>query len=127
MRSWSIGRRLGAGFVVVVLAMVVLVGVGVWEVRSIDASLTTINEKNAVKQRFAINFRGSVHDRAIALRDVVLSSTATAIASWTPCPPFRTHSAAELNLSERSGSCSSATPASGRTRCRSAFPGTMAR
>jgi methyl-accepting chemotaxis protein len=27
---------------------------------------------NAVKQRYAINFRGSVHDRAISLRDVTL-------------------------------------------------------
>ena len=29
-----------------------------------------------MKQRYAINFRGSVHDRAISLRDVVLA--------WTP-------------------------------------------
>ncbi|GIE93955.1 methyl-accepting chemotaxis protein [Paractinoplanes rishiriensis] len=75
MRNWTIGRRLGAGFLVVIATMVALVVVGVIQVRSIDHGLTTINEKNAVKQRFAINFRGSVHDRAIALRDVVLSST----------------------------------------------------
>src|SRR5690242_13610789 len=73
MRNWSIGRRLGAGFLVVVLTMVALVVVGAVQVRSIESRLTTINEQNAVKQRFAINFRGSVHDRAIALRDVVLA------------------------------------------------------
>lgn len=28
-----------------------------------------------MKQRYAINFRGSVHDRAIAVRDVVLART----------------------------------------------------
>src|SRR3989339_1940103 len=39
----------------------------------IDDGLSTINQVNSVKQRYAINFRGSVHDRAIALRDVVLS------------------------------------------------------
>ena len=34
-----------------------------------------INDQNAVKQRYAINFRGSVHDRAIAIRDVALATT----------------------------------------------------
>jgi methyl-accepting chemotaxis protein len=77
MRNWSIGRRLGGGFLVVVLTMVALVTVGVVQVKSINSGLTTINDQNAVKQRFAINFRGSVHDRAIAVRDVVLSGTDT--------------------------------------------------
>ncbi|WP_372376686.1 methyl-accepting chemotaxis protein [Xanthomonas axonopodis pv. cajani] len=52
--------------------MVILTVVGIQRVRSIDQQLTAINEVNSVKQRYAINFRGSVHDRAIALRDVVL-------------------------------------------------------
>ncbi|GIF01953.1 methyl-accepting chemotaxis protein [Paractinoplanes rishiriensis] len=73
MKNWSIGRRLGAGFLVVVLTMVALVAVGIVQVRTIDSGLTTINDQNAVKQRFAINFRGSVHDRAIALRDVLFA------------------------------------------------------
>ncbi|MEV4279992.1 MCP four helix bundle domain-containing protein [Actinoplanes xinjiangensis] len=73
VKSWSIRRRLGAGFLVVMLAMAALVVVGVVEVRSIESGLTRINDQNAVKQRLAINFRGSVHDRAIALRDVVLA------------------------------------------------------
>src|SRR5689334_6576335 len=30
---------------------------------------------NSVKQRYAINVRGSVHDPAISLRDVVLAAT----------------------------------------------------
>jgi methyl-accepting chemotaxis protein len=76
MRNWSIGRRLGAGFLVVVLAMVALVVTGLVQVRSIDQRLTIINDRNAVKQRYAINFRGSVHDRAIAIRDVVLAGSA---------------------------------------------------
>ena len=36
-------------------------------------SLRTVNEVNSVKQRFAIIFRGSVHDRSILIRDVVLA------------------------------------------------------
>ncbi|MGY1642917.1 methyl-accepting chemotaxis protein [Geodermatophilus sp. SYSU D00703] len=74
-KSLSISRRLTLGFLVVVLSMVGLTGIGVLRVESINDSLTTINDLNAVKQRYAINFRGSVHDRAIALRDVVLSTT----------------------------------------------------
>ena len=71
----SISRRLVLGFLVVVLAMVGLTGVGVWRVETVNNHLTTINDLNSVKQRYAINFRGSVHDRAIALRDVVLATT----------------------------------------------------
>ena len=74
-RSLSISRRLTLGFLVVVLSMVGLTGIGVFRVETINDHLTTINDLNAVKQRYAINFRGSVHDRAIALRDVVLSTT----------------------------------------------------
>lgn len=75
MKTFSIGHRIALGFLVIVLAMVGLTGVGIWRVQQIDAALTTINDQNSVKQRYAINFRGSVHDRAIALRDVVLSRT----------------------------------------------------
>ncbi|MCW2567400.1 MAG: Methyl-accepting chemotaxis protein [Mycobacterium sp.] len=70
-----ISRRLGAGFFVVVLNMVLLTAVGVTRVEEINTRLSTINDLNSVKQRYAINFRGSVHDRAISLRDVVLAPT----------------------------------------------------
>jgi methyl-accepting chemotaxis protein len=71
----TIGRRLGLGFLAAVLSMVVLVIVGVVQVDQIRTKLNVINDQNAVKQRYAINFRGSVHDRAIAVRDVVLAKT----------------------------------------------------
>jgi methyl-accepting chemotaxis protein len=41
-------------------------------VSAISRSLAVINDVNSVKQRFAINFRGSVHNRSIAIRDVTL-------------------------------------------------------
>ena len=63
-----IGRRLGVGFLVIVLTTVLLTAIGV-------SRVAQINDLNAVKQRYAINFRGSVHDRAISLRDVVFAST----------------------------------------------------
>lgn len=70
----SIGKRLALGFGAVLTLMLGLTVFGVLEVRSIDRALTSITDVNAVKQRYAINFRGSVHDRAISLRDVVLVS-----------------------------------------------------
>ena len=43
--------------------------------RGIDGALTANATQNAVIQRAAINFRGSAHDRSIAVRDVVLAPT----------------------------------------------------
>jgi methyl-accepting chemotaxis protein len=60
------------GFSLVLCMMLVLTIVGIMRVNSIEAGLTAIGDVNSVKQRYAINFRGSVHDRAIAVRDVIL-------------------------------------------------------
>ena len=68
----TIKTRLTLGFAIVPLVMIGLITVGILRVNSISHSLHTINDVNSVKQRYAINFRGSVHDRAISLRDVVL-------------------------------------------------------
>lgn len=57
------------------------VGIGVYSILNISAlstNLSEINDVNSVKQRYAINFRGSVHDRAIEVRDVVLATNADA-------------------------------------------------
>jgi methyl-accepting chemotaxis protein len=62
------------GFGTVLLLMLILTLIAVWEVNKIDNKLTNIIDVNSVKQRYAINFRGSVHDRAIAMRDIVLIS-----------------------------------------------------
>ncbi|MCG5240013.1 methyl-accepting chemotaxis protein [Azospirillum doebereinerae] len=75
----SIRARLFLGFGAVLLLLVSLTVIGVNEVRKIDTDLTHINDVNSVKQRYAINFRGSVHDRAIALRDVVLMPDGAAL------------------------------------------------
>jgi len=78
LTRFSISRRLAVAFFVVVLNMILLTAVGVTRVQSINDRLSVINDLNSVKQRYAINFRGSVHDRAIAVRDVVLASTPAA-------------------------------------------------
>ena len=69
----TIGARLALGFGAVLALMMLLTALAVSRVGHIDATLNHINDVNNVKQRHAINFRGSVHDRAIALRDVVLA------------------------------------------------------
>jgi len=71
---FGLSGRVIAGFSIIIALMVALTGFAITEVRSIESSLTTANDVNSVKQRYAINFRGSVHDRAISLRDVVLMS-----------------------------------------------------
>jgi methyl-accepting chemotaxis protein len=73
----TIAHKFITSFAVILVLMVVLTIVGDRQVGQIDRSLTTINDVNSVKQRYAINFRGSVHDRAISLRDVTLVSNAT--------------------------------------------------
>ena len=71
-KSYGVQARLVLGFSIAPVIMAVLIVVGVQRVNSVDHSLAVINDVNSVKQRYAINFRGSVHDRAISLRDVVL-------------------------------------------------------
>ncbi|SNR98081.1 MULTISPECIES: methyl-accepting chemotaxis protein [unclassified Azospirillum] len=72
IKDAKIKTRVLIGFATVLALMTLLTGIGMQKVALIDEGLTQINEVNGVKQRYAINFRGSVHDRAIALRDVVL-------------------------------------------------------
>lgn len=68
----SVGVMLGFGFGVLILFSCIMVFIALNRVSEINTSLSQINDINALAQRYAINFRGSVHDRAIAVRDVVL-------------------------------------------------------
>jgi methyl-accepting chemotaxis protein len=68
----SIALRLGLGFGLILSLMLLISLIGVQRVGFIDGTLTDVSEDAALKQRYAINFRGSVHDRAIAIRDAVL-------------------------------------------------------
>ena len=53
--------------------MILITLIGINRVGVIDSTLTSVSDNATVKQRYAINFRGSVHDRAIAIRDLVLA------------------------------------------------------
>lgn len=72
MKHLAIGTRLFVTFGFMLVLMIGLAVVAVWRVEAANGTLAQINDVNSVKQRHAINFRGSVHDRAIAIRDVVL-------------------------------------------------------
>ncbi|MGF1834269.1 methyl-accepting chemotaxis protein [Photobacterium sanguinicancri] len=55
--------------------MILLTTLGIQKVNIIDYTLTEMTDVNSVKQRYAINYRGSVHDRAIAIRDIAIART----------------------------------------------------
>ena len=68
----TLAQRLTLGFSLVLTLMVAITLIGINRVGFIDSTLQEVNQYASQKQRYAINFRGSVHDRAIAIRDVVL-------------------------------------------------------
>jgi methyl-accepting chemotaxis protein len=74
MKRLSITQRLMATTALLLVLLCLMVGFSIFEVRNVADSLERVNAVNAVKQRYAINFRGSVHDRAISLRDVTLAT-----------------------------------------------------
>lgn len=71
-KNMSLKMQLGLGFGLILAFMLIITFIGFLKINFADKTLMTISDVNAVKQRYAINFRGSVHDRAIAIRDVVL-------------------------------------------------------
>ncbi|WP_286733263.1 methyl-accepting chemotaxis protein [Pseudomonas sp. PGPPP4] len=77
----SMAARLGLGFGLILVLMLLITLVGVQRVGVIDDTLTAVSQGASLKQRYAINFRGSVHDRAIAIRDTVLIHDAAPLAS----------------------------------------------
>ncbi|KIQ06595.1 MULTISPECIES: methyl-accepting chemotaxis protein [Pseudomonas] len=77
----TIAQRLAMGFGLVLSLMILIALVGIQRVQVIDSSLSEVSEGASLKQRYAINFRGSVHDRAIAIRDLVLARDSAALDS----------------------------------------------
>lgn len=71
-KNLSVGSRISGSFIIILLTLVVLTLVAIMQVNKINNALIAINDVNNVKQRYAVNFRGSVHDRSIAIRDVTL-------------------------------------------------------
>ena len=74
-RQLTVGKRVSVGFGLVLAILVGVAAVAIVKVRSIESALHANSRENALIQRYAINFRGSAHDRAIAARDIVLAAS----------------------------------------------------
>jgi len=72
VHRFKISTRIVTGFLFLLVLMTGLTIGSIAQVNQVKNNLAQINQVNSVKQRYAINFRGSVHDRAIAIRDVVI-------------------------------------------------------
>ncbi|WP_295473288.1 methyl-accepting chemotaxis protein [uncultured Pseudomonas sp.] len=75
----SLSMRIGLGFAAIVSLLVLITAVGIQRVAYIDTTLAHVNDNAAKVQRYAIDFRGSVHNRAIAIRDAVLVDNPAAL------------------------------------------------
>ena len=71
-KTLSLATRIGLSFAAVLALLLVITAIGIQRVAFIDSTLSDVSENAAKVQRYAINFRGSVHNRAIAIRDAVL-------------------------------------------------------
>lgn len=71
-KTLSLATRIGLSFAAILALLVLITAIGIQRVGFIDATLGDVSENAAKVQRYAINFRGSVHNRAIAIRDAVL-------------------------------------------------------
>ncbi|MPR01033.1 methyl-accepting chemotaxis protein [Pseudomonas sp. MAFF 212408] len=74
-KSVTLASRIGLGFAAIVSLLILITAVGIQRVGFIDNTLEHVSDNAAKVQRYAINFRGSVHNRAIAIRDAVLVNT----------------------------------------------------
>ncbi len=74
--TMTVARRLALGFGLMLAILVAVTLVALAKVQAINGALRANSESHALVQRHAINFRGSAHDRSIAVRDVVLSAGA---------------------------------------------------
>ena len=74
LAGMTISKRLYLGFGLLIVLMVAVTAVATRQVSLIQHALTDNSQINVPIQRYAINFRGSAHDRSIAIRDVVLAS-----------------------------------------------------
>ena len=74
----TVSRRLAVGFGLILAILAGVAIVAMMQVHTIDRALRANSDLHTQIQRHAINFRGSAHDRAIAVRDVTLSTNEAA-------------------------------------------------
>jgi len=68
----GISSKLYLSFASIIFAMLIIAFYSIVKVEFLDKTLTRATGENAFISRQAINYRGSVHDRSILVRDVIL-------------------------------------------------------
>ena len=81
-RQVSIFNIIGAGYGVLVLIILGISILSISRISFIDRNLAEINNVNSAKQRVTIDYRGSVHDRSLSVRDVVLAENENDLQSY---------------------------------------------
>ena len=72
----TLSKRLNTGFGLILAVMAIVTVIAMLKVKAIETALRANSDEHVSMQRYAINFRGSAHDRSIATRDVVLAGAA---------------------------------------------------
>lgn len=67
-------KKVYFGFAILSLVMVGITLFGFFKISIADKNLVQLSENTSIEQKRAVDLRGSVHDRAILIRDLVLSS-----------------------------------------------------
>jgi methyl-accepting chemotaxis protein len=75
LSNLTVSRRLQLGFGIILAILAAVAGTAMLKVGTIEAALKANSTEHTQIQRYAINFRGSAHDRAIAARDYVLAAS----------------------------------------------------
>jgi methyl-accepting chemotaxis protein len=75
LSNLTISRRLQLGFGIILVILAAVAGTAMLKVATIKSALQANSLEHTQIQRYAINFRGSAHDRAIAARDYVLAAS----------------------------------------------------
>ncbi|ARJ56950.1 methyl-accepting chemotaxis protein [Campylobacter cuniculorum] len=75
-KNFGISTRLYLSFAFIIIVMLMIAFFSLITINTLDTILTTATGENALLSRQAINFRGSVHDRSILIRDAVLATDA---------------------------------------------------
>ncbi|EAL9970664.1 methyl-accepting chemotaxis protein [Campylobacter coli] len=73
MNRLGISARLYLSFALIIFIMLFIAVFSIAKVNFLDKTLTAATGENALISRQAINFRGSIRDRSILIRDVVLA------------------------------------------------------
>lgn len=78
---WSLRQQMLLGFGAIIAIFIANAVYGILTARDIEAALSANAQQNSLIQRVGINFRGSVHDRAIAVRDAILANDAAELSA----------------------------------------------